>query len=107
MPTSSPNRQGLVTKPSRSRNVAMFCSATSRSLHGGHFALLATGVDNLTLDNLLVDTERDGFDLDCCHNVRVSSCTGNSPSDDAICPKSSFVLGYARTTENVAIANCL
>ncbi len=75
-------------------------------LHGGHFALLATGVDTLTLDNLLVDTERDGFDIDCCHNVRVSNCTINSPSDDAICPKSSYALGYARTTENVTIANC-
>ncbi len=75
-------------------------------LHGGHFALLATGVDTLTLDNLLVDTERDGFDIDCCHNVRVSNCTVNSPSDDAICPKSSYALGYVRTTENVTITNC-
>ncbi len=75
-------------------------------LHGGHFALLATGVDTLTIDNLLIDTERDGFDIDCCHNVRVSNCTINSPSDDAICPKSSYALGYARTTENVTISNC-
>jgi polygalacturonase len=29
-------------------------------LKGGHFAVLATGVDNLILDNLLVDTDRDG-----------------------------------------------
>lgn len=75
-------------------------------LKGGHFALLATGVDNLTLDNLLVDTDRDGFDIDCCRNVRVSNCTVNSPWDDAICPKSSYALGYARPTENVTIANC-
>jgi len=75
-------------------------------LHGGHFAVLATGVDTLTFDNLLIDTERDGFDIDCCHNVRVSNCTVNSPSDDAICPKSSYALGYARTTENVTISNC-
>jgi polygalacturonase len=75
-------------------------------LHGGHFAVLATAVDSLTIDNVLVDTERDGFDIDCCHNVRVTNCTVNSPSDDAICPKSSYALGYARTTENVTIANC-
>ncbi len=75
-------------------------------LKGGHFALLATGVDTLTIDNVLVDTDRDGFDIDCCHNVRVSNCTVNSPNDDAICPKSSYALGYARTTENVTIANC-
>ncbi len=75
-------------------------------LKGGHFALLATGVDNMTIDNLIVDTDRDGFDIDCCRNVHVSNCTVNSPHDDGICPKSSFALGYARTTENVTIANC-
>jgi len=75
-------------------------------LKGGHFALLATGVDNLVIDNLMVDTDRDGFDIDCCKNVRVSNCTVNSPWDDAICPKSSFALGYARATENVTISDC-
>lgn len=74
-------------------------------LKGGHFALLATGVDNLTLDNLMIDTDRDGFDIDCCRNVRVVNCTVNSPWDDAICPKSSYALGYARSTDNVTIAN--
>ena len=72
----------------------------------GHFALLATGVDNLTIANLTVDTDRDGFDIDCCKNVRVSNCTVNSPFDDGICPKSSFALGYARATENVTISDC-
>jgi hypothetical protein len=75
-------------------------------LHGGWFAILATGVDNFTLDNLKVDTNRDGFDIDCCKNVRVSNCTVNSPFDDAICLKSSFGLGYAKPTENVTITNC-
>ena len=74
--------------------------------HGGWFAILATAVDNFTLDNLKVDTNRDGFDIDCCKNVRVSNCTVNSPSDDGICLKSSFGLGYARSTENVTITNC-
>ncbi|WP_210519465.1 rhamnogalacturonidase [Hymenobacter terricola] len=73
---------------------------------GGHFALLATGVDNLTIDNLKLDTNRDGLDIDCCQNVRVSNCTINSPWDDGICLKSSFALGYARPTENVTITNC-
>jgi hypothetical protein len=75
-------------------------------LKAGHFAVLATGVDNLTIDNLLVDTDRDGFDIDCCRNVRVSNCTVNSPWDDAICPKSSYALGYQRATDNLTIANC-
>lgn len=74
--------------------------------HGGHFAILATGVDNWTCDNLKIDTNRDGIDIDCCQNVRVSNCTVNSPWDDAICPKSSYALGYARPTENLTITNC-
>jgi polygalacturonase len=75
-------------------------------LEGGWFGILATGVDNLTIDNLKIDTNRDGMDIDCCRNVRVSNCAVNSPIDDGICPKSSFALGYPRPTENLTISNC-
>ena len=75
-------------------------------LKGGHFGMLVTGVDNLTIDNLKIDTDRDGMDIDCCRNVRVSNCTVNSPWDDAIVPKSSFALGYNRACENITITNC-
>jgi polygalacturonase len=76
-------------------------------LNGGHFALLATGVDNLTIDNVRIDTNRDGLDIDSCRNVRISNCSVNSPNDDAIVLKSSYTLGTARATENVTITNCL
>lgn len=76
-------------------------------LNGGHFAILATGVDNLTIDNLKVDTNRDGLDIDSCRNLRISNCSVNSPNDDAIVLKSSFGLGFARATENVTITNCV
>ena len=76
-------------------------------LQGGHFGILATGVDNFTIDNLRIDTNRDGMDIDCCRNVHVSNCSVNSPWDDAICLKSSFGLGTARATEMVTITNCL
>ncbi|NDW19136.1 glycoside hydrolase family 28 protein [Dysgonomonas sp. 216] len=72
----------------------------------GHFALLATGVDNMTLNNVWVDTNRDGFDIDCCRNVRISDCSVNSPWDDAIVLKSSYALGFFRDTENITITNC-
>lgn len=75
-------------------------------IKGGHFGILATGVDNFTIDNLKIDTNRDGIDIDACRNVRVSNCTVNSPNDDAIVLKSSFALGYPRATENVTITNC-
>jgi polygalacturonase len=75
-------------------------------LEGGWFGILATGVDNLLIDGLTIDTNRDGMDLDCCCNVRVSNCAVNSPWDDAIVPKSSYALGYPRATENLEIVNC-
>jgi len=75
-------------------------------LTGGWFGILATGTDNLTIDNVKLDTNRDGMDIDCCKNVRVSNCFVNSPYDDGICLKSTFALGYARSTENVTITNC-
>jgi polygalacturonase len=75
-------------------------------LSGGWFALLATGVDNLVIDGLTIDTNRDGLDIDCCRNVRVSNCAVNAPHDDAIVPKSSFALGEVRPTENLEIVNC-
>src|SRR6185437_14543124 len=75
-------------------------------LKGGHFGLLLTGVDNLTIDNLTIDTDRDGMDIDCCQNVHVSNCTVNSPWDDGICPKSSYALGHPKPCRNVTIANC-
>ncbi|HTV82256.1 MAG TPA: glycoside hydrolase family 28 protein [Acidobacteriaceae bacterium] len=75
-------------------------------LEGGWFGILATGVDNLTIDNLLIDTNRDGMDIDCCRNVRITNTTVNSPWDDGIVLKSSYALGYPRPTENVTISNC-
>ncbi len=72
---------------------------------GGHFGLLATGVDNLVIDGLKVDTNRDGFDIDSCRNVRISNVYVNTPNDDAIVLKSSYALGFARATENVTITN--
>lgn len=75
-------------------------------LHGGHFGILATGVDNLTIDNLKIDTNRDGMDIDCCLNVRVSRCSVNSPWDDGICLKASYALGALRPCSNITISDC-
>ena len=74
--------------------------------HGGHFAILVTGCDNLTVDNVTMDTDRDGIDIDCCHNTMVSNCRINSPNDDGLCPKSTYALGETRLTENLTIVNC-
>jgi polygalacturonase len=75
-------------------------------IHGGHFAILVTGCDNMTVDNVTMDTNRDGIDIDCCRNTVVSNCRINSPHDDGLCPKSSFALGRKVITENLTIVNC-
>ena len=73
---------------------------------GGHFGILATGVDNLVIDDVKMDTDRDGMDIDACRNVRISNCSINSPWDDGICLKSTYALGEARPCENITITNC-
>jgi polygalacturonase len=66
---------------------------------GGHMAILATGVDDLTIDALTIDTGRDGIDVDASRNVRISNTSVNAPNDDAIVLKSSYALGAPRATE--------
>ena len=105
-PTYTAEQQGVGNKAIALKNCRNVLFRDFSVLKGGHFAFLLTGVDNLTIDNIKIDTDRDGIDIDCCQNVRVSNCTVNSPWDDGICPKSSFALGYARPTRNLTIANC-
>ena len=75
-------------------------------LHGGHFALLAAACDQVTVENLLVDTNRDGIDIDACSHVRIANCSVNSPWDDGICIKSSCGGGSVRPVEHVTVADC-
>jgi polygalacturonase len=105
-PTYKAEQPGVGNKALALKNCHNVLLRDFSVLKGGHFALLLTGVNNLTIDNLKIDTDRDGMDLDCCQNVRVSNCTVNSPWDDGICPKSSYALGYARPTRNLTITNC-
>jgi polygalacturonase len=75
-------------------------------LHGGHFAILAAGCDHVSIDFVLIDTNRDGIDIDACANVSISHCSVNSPWDDGICVKSSCGFGGLRPVENVTISDC-
>jgi len=105
-PGPKAENQGVGNKSIALKNCRNVILRDFAILQGGHFGILATGVDNFTIDNLTIDTNRDGMDIDCCRNVRVSNCTVNSPWDDGICLKSSYALGYARATEMVTITNC-
>ena len=73
---------------------------------GGHFAVLATGCDDLTIQGLRIDTNRDGLDIDGCRDVVITDCRVNTPNDDAIVLKSSLALGVIRATERVEIIRC-
>ncbi len=73
---------------------------------GGHFCILATAVDNFTIDAVKFDTNRDAIDVVSCKNVRISNCYVNSPIDDGICLKADYSLGKPRDCENITITNC-
>ncbi len=103
----NPHPEGLGDKAISLKNCHNVTLRDFSILEGGHFGILATGVDNFTIDNLIIDTNRDGMDIDCCRNVRVSNTTVNSPWDDGICLKSSYALGYARSTEDLTLTNCM
>lgn len=75
-------------------------------LNCGHFALLLTGVDDLLIDGVLCDTNRDGFDIDCCERVTIRNCRVNTLNDDAIVLKCSYALGRPKPTEHVLIEDC-
>ena len=75
-------------------------------LRCGHFALLLTGVDDLTIEDVICDTNRDGFDIDCCERVVVRNCRVNTLNDDAIVLKCSYALGRPKPTQHVLIEDC-
>jgi len=75
--------------------------------HGGWFCFLLTAVDNTTIDNIKMDTGRDGIDLISSKNVHISNTTINAPGDDALCLKCDYSLNYPRALENVTITNCM
>lgn len=74
---------------------------------GGHFGIILTGCELGTVDNVTIDTNRDGFDIDCCKYLSVSNCKINTPRDDALVLKSSYALKKPVITEHIAITNCV
>lgn len=74
---------------------------------GGHFGIILTGCELGTVDNVTIDTNRDGFDIDCCKYLTISNCKINTPRDDGLVLKSSYALKKPVITEHIAITNCL
>lgn len=74
---------------------------------GGHFGIIVTGCELGTIDNVTIDTNRDGLDIDCCKYLTVSNCKINTPHDDGLVLKSSYALKKPVLTEHIAITNCV
>ena len=74
---------------------------------GGHFAIIITGCEKGTIDNVTIDTNRDGIDIDCCKYLTVTNTKVNTPNDDGIVLKSSFALKKPVPCENILINNCI
>ena len=77
-----------------------------RILNGGHFAIIAEGTKNMTVNDLIVDTNRDAYNIDCTQDVTVRNSHFNSLTDDAIVMKASYGAGIFMPTQNVLIEDC-
>ena len=82
---------------------------------GGHYAILATGCENMLIDNVTIKTSRDGLNLSQCKDVQVVHChidavryQDGRPAggDDAIKLGSDLSLGKALPSENITVRNC-
>lgn len=75
-------------------------------LNGGHFAIIAEGTKNMMVNDLIVDTNRDAYNIDCTQDVTVRNSHFNSLTDDAIVMKASYGAGIFMPTQNVLIEDC-
>jgi len=82
---------------------------------GGHYAILATGCEDMIVDNVTIKTSRDGLNLSQCRNVRVVHCHIDAVrhedgypagGDDAIKLGSDLSLGKALPSENITVRSC-
>jgi len=82
---------------------------------GGHYAILATGCEDMLIDNVTIKTSRDGLNLSQCRDVQVTHCHIDAVryedgypagGDDAIKLGSDLSLGKARPSENITVRSC-
>ncbi|MBQ9775076.1 MAG: right-handed parallel beta-helix repeat-containing protein [Lentisphaeria bacterium] len=77
-------------------------------LNSPSYTIWALGCDHVEFDSITLNNHRrgpntDGFDIDCCSNVRVTRCNINA-GDDCIALKSdSAMLGYEKKCEHIII----
>lgn len=97
---------GIGNKTIALKNCRNVCINNITLVHGGHIALLLTGCENVVCENIVIDTNRDGINIDSSSQITVQNCRVNSPNDDAICIKSSYAMGRRKAAEDIIISNC-
>lgn len=93
------------------KSIALKCcrNVTIRDItiyRGGHFAIIMTGCEKGNIENVTIDTNRDGIDIDACKYITISNTKVNTPNDDAIVLKSSYALQRPVLCEDILITNC-
>jgi hypothetical protein len=75
-------------------------------VHSPNYCVSLGGCDDVVVDGVVIRTGySDGIDADCCRRVRITNCDVES-DDDALCLKTSILLGTPATTEDVVVRNC-
>jgi hypothetical protein len=75
--------------------------------HAPDESIFLAGCDNVIIMRYKAQAVRvDGVDPVCCHNMTISNCEIRS-LDDAIAIKSSFMLGFKRSCENITVKHSL
>ena len=79
---------------------------------GGHFALLATGTDNINVHNTYFakfseSNVRDIYDFMGCNSVTVTNIYSKVSSDDIVKPGSDCSLGFTRPARNYKVRNVI
>ena len=80
--------------------------------HTGHFALLATGTDNIHVHNTYFSWKstsnvRDIYDFMACSHVTVTNIYSKVSSDDIVKPGSDCSLGFTRPATNYKVRNVI
>jgi polygalacturonase len=88
---------------------------TGNMLHidrSGHFALLATGTDNINVHNTYfswrsTSNVRDIYDFMACNHVTVTNIYSKVSSDDIVKPGSDCSLGFTRAASDYKVRNVI
>lgn len=110
-PGNPANRTGRITTWYGNKGISLVrCEGVVltgiRMLNCGHFAIISEGSKNLLVDDVVIDTNRDAFNIDCTQDVTIQDSWFNSLTDDAIVFKASYGAGIFQPVQNCIVKNC-